>query len=79
MRRAPAWVAPYHPRLDWQMWFAPFGGPGANPFPAAPPRYVRASLYAYRFTDIPTRLATGAWWQRRFVAPYIAPMSSAGP
>jgi hypothetical protein len=20
--RAPAWVAPYQPRLDWQMWFA---------------------------------------------------------
>mmetsp|Transcript_21816 Transcript_21816/g.72131 ORF Transcript_21816/g.72131 Transcript_21816/m.72131 type:complete len:1350 (-) Transcript_21816:256-4305(-) len=20
--RAPPWVAPYHPRLDWQMWFA---------------------------------------------------------
>jgi hypothetical protein len=85
------------------MWFAPFGGPGANPwlagllrgllrgtpqvlallpanpFPQAPPRYVRASLYLYQFTDIPTRAATGAWWERRFIAPYIEPMSLTGP
>lgn len=103
VRRPPAWAAPYHPRLDWQMWFAPFGGPGANPwlagflrgllrgtpqvlallpanpFPQAPPRYVRASLYLYQFTDIPTRAATGAWWERRFIAPYIEPMSLTGP
>jgi hypothetical protein len=99
VQRAPAWVAPYHPRLDWQLWFAPFGGPDANPwltsflrgllrgspevlallptnpFPQAPPRYVRASLYAYQFTDIRTRLATGAWWQRRLIGPFIAPMA----
>jgi hypothetical protein len=103
VRRAPAWVAPYHPRLDWQLWFAPFGGPGANPwlsnflrgllrgspqvrallpansFPQAPPRYVRASLYSYQFTDILTRAATGAWWQRRFVGSFIAPMSLSSP
>ncbi|HEY5743896.1 MAG TPA: lipase maturation factor family protein, partial [Terrimicrobiaceae bacterium] len=24
-KRAPPWVAPYMPRLDWQMWFAPLG------------------------------------------------------
>ena len=23
--RAPTWVAPYHPRLDWQAWFAVLG------------------------------------------------------
>lgn len=22
LEKIPAWVAPYHPRLDWQMWFA---------------------------------------------------------
>jgi hypothetical protein len=24
--RAPRWVAPHQPRLDWQMWFAALGG-----------------------------------------------------
>jgi predicted DCC family thiol-disulfide oxidoreductase YuxK len=35
-----------------------------NPFPDAPPRYLRAVLYDYRFTDRATRRATGAWWRR---------------
>jgi predicted DCC family thiol-disulfide oxidoreductase YuxK len=26
LRRAPQWVAPYQPRLDWQMWFAALEG-----------------------------------------------------
>jgi hypothetical protein len=25
LRRRPPWVAPYQPRLDWQMWFAALG------------------------------------------------------
>lgn len=25
--RAPPWVAPHQPRLDWQMWFAALGSP----------------------------------------------------
>lgn len=35
-----------------------------NPFPDAPPTYVRAVMYEYRFTDRKTRRATGAWWSR---------------
>jgi len=35
-----------------------------NPFPAAPPRYLRATVYEYRFTDFATRRATGQWWRR---------------
>lgn len=27
VRRAPPWVAPHMPRLDWQMWFAALGEP----------------------------------------------------
>jgi hypothetical protein len=27
--RAPRWVAPHQPRLDWQMWFAALGYPPA--------------------------------------------------
>jgi lipase maturation factor 1 len=31
-RRAPPWVAPYMPRLDWQMWFAALGTAEQNPW-----------------------------------------------
>jgi len=86
--RAPAFVAPHQPRLDWQLWFAALGyyqnnpwfsrflarllegSPTVlsllkiNPFPGSPPRYVRAVLYDYRFTNRAARRATGAWWQR---------------
>lgn len=30
--RAPAWVAPHQPRLDWQMWFAALGSYQRNPW-----------------------------------------------
>ena len=36
----------------------------SNPFPDRPPRYIRALLYEYEFTDSATRAETGAWWQR---------------
>jgi predicted DCC family thiol-disulfide oxidoreductase YuxK len=41
-----------------------------NPFPNGPPRYVRAVLYDYRFTDAGQRRATGAWWKRRALGLY---------
>jgi predicted DCC family thiol-disulfide oxidoreductase YuxK len=83
----PRWVAPYQPRLDWQMWFAALGSYrenpwfsnfmirllqgtpevtgllASNPFPGAPPRYVRAEAYDYHFTDFAHRRSTGDWWQ----------------
>jgi hypothetical protein len=84
--RAPAFVAPHQPRVDFQMWFLPLGGGGrwfdallarliawptavaplfaGNPFPDDPPRFVRVAVYRYRFSDIATRRATGAWWTR---------------
>ncbi len=31
-RRAPPWVAPHQPRLDWQMWFAALGNYRQNPW-----------------------------------------------
>jgi len=89
LRQPPHWVAPYQPRLDWQMWFAALsdyrgapwftnfmvrllqGSPAVvgllarNPFPAAPPKYVRAELFDYSFTDFRTRRATGQWWARQ--------------
>ncbi len=36
-----------------------------NPFPNAPPKYIRAQLYEYDFTDLATRRATGQWWRRQ--------------
>lgn len=35
-----------------------------DPFPAAPPRFLRWRLYRYRFTSGAERAATGDWWQR---------------
>jgi hypothetical protein len=42
----------------------------SNPFPQHPPRYIRAQLYEYRFTDAATRKQTGAWWTRKLLGPY---------
>jgi len=41
-----------------------------NPFPNGPPRYVRAVLYDYQFTNEAERRATGAWWKRRMLGLY---------
>jgi hypothetical protein len=32
LSRRPAWVAPYQPRLDWQLWFAALAPPESNPW-----------------------------------------------
>jgi len=49
----------------------------SNPFPDRPPRYVRATLYQYRFADSRTHAATGQWWTREFARPYFPPVSLA--
>jgi lipase maturation factor 1 len=41
-----------------------------NPFPDAPPRYLRAQLYQYRFTG----RGAGAWWRRDEVGLYCPPL-----
>ncbi len=98
LHRAPRWVAPFQPRLDWQMWFAALGNyqshqwfvafvlrllqgsPAVvgllekNPFPSHPPRYVRAQLYDYSFTDIATLRRTGTWWRRELIGTYLPPV-----
>lgn len=92
--RAPGFVAPHQPRLDWQMWFAALGDArhnpwffrlaarliegspavlallGTNPFPDAPPKYIRARLFQYRFTTPSERRQSGAWWHRDELRPY---------
>lgn len=88
LKKPPRWVAPYQPRLDWQMWFAALsnyqsnpwfsnfmvrllqGSPDVlrllakNPFPDAPPKYIRALVFDYSFTDAAKQRATGDWWAR---------------
>ncbi|HVN84484.1 MAG TPA: lipase maturation factor family protein [Candidatus Binatia bacterium] len=97
LRRRPCVVAPYHYRIDWQIWFAAMEDPRANPwlvhliylllhddagalsllannpFPDAPPRFIRAELYRYQFTAKGD--PTGAWWQRTRIGEYFPPLS----
>ncbi len=99
LRTPPHWVAPYQPRLDWQMWFAALssyqaspwfgnfmvrllqGSPevlgllAKNPFPGSPPKYVRAELYDYSFTDFAMRRASGDWWKRTQLGAYFPQVS----
>jgi hypothetical protein len=42
-----------------------------DPFPDGPPRYLRATVWEYRFTDPATRRASGAWWTRERPRPYL--------
>jgi lipase maturation factor 1 len=49
----------------------------SNPFPDGLPRYVRARLYAYRFADRHTHIATGLWWIRRPEGLYFPQVSLA--
>jgi len=49
-----------------------------NPFPSAPPRYIRASAYEYHFTNFAGRRSTGDWWRRELRGTYF-PVASLGP
>jgi hypothetical protein len=44
-----------------------------NPFPNEPPRFVRASFYAYELSTPGERRRTGLFWRRRYVGEYLAP------
>ncbi|MFI2301775.1 lipase maturation factor family protein [Actinacidiphila glaucinigra] len=83
------WFAGISSAYAWS-WFVPFVGKllendprtlrllRSNPFPDAPPTYVRARLYHYRFTDWRTLRATGAWWERSLVREYLPPVDREG-
>jgi hypothetical protein len=45
-----------------------------NPFPEAPPVYIRARLYTYRFTTRAERRDTGAWWHRELSGTFLRPV-----
>jgi predicted DCC family thiol-disulfide oxidoreductase YuxK len=49
-----------------------------NPFPAAPPHYIRAQLYEYRFTTPAERKASGDWWSRELKGTYVPAVSLRG-
>jgi hypothetical protein len=99
LKMRPRFVAPYMPRLDWQMWFAALGSYRANPwfinfcvrllhgspevvgllegnpFPDAPPRFIRATVYEYHFTDPATFRREGAWWRSELKGEYCPILS----
>ena len=96
--KRPRLVAPFQPRLDWQMWFAALasypevrwyhqfcerlldGSPAvrgllaADPFDGTAPKYLRATLYRYRFAP---RGQTG-WWVRERLGDYSPVLTAAG-
>jgi hypothetical protein len=95
----PPFVAPYQPRIDWQIWFAAMASPAGypwtlhfvwkllhndrgtlsllanNPFPDAPPHYIRARLYRYRFAPIGEK----AWWKRDRVGEWLPALDADDP
>jgi uncharacterized membrane protein YphA (DoxX/SURF4 family) len=103
LKRRPPWIAPFQPRLDWQMWFAALGNfndevwfhafcerllegsPGVlallerDPFSGKPPRYLRAQLRQYHFTDAATRRSSGASWTSDLLGNYAPIISRESP
>jgi hypothetical protein len=101
LNERPPQVAPYHLRLDWQMWFAAMSVPEEypwtynliwkllhndkhavslfrkNPFAGKPPKYIRAVLYQYQFTE-PGK-EKKLWWNRRKISDWIPAMSADNP
>jgi hypothetical protein len=94
--RRPPFIAPYQPRIDWQIWFAAMASPADypwtfhfvwkllhndprtlslianNPFPSAPPHYIRARLYRYQFAP----LGEKAWWKREPIGEWLPALSA---
>jgi hypothetical protein len=48
-----------------------------NPFPNAPPRYIRARYYRYTFTTPDEHRTSGLWWNRQLVGSFYGPVSLA--
>ena len=49
-----------------------------DPFPGQPPKYIRAMLYRYRFTNFHERRLTGDWWKREPLGTYLPPIRLRG-
>jgi hypothetical protein len=50
-----------------------------NPFPGAPPSFIRARLFLYRYTSWRQLRETGAWWERTPVSEYVPPVTLQAP
>ncbi|MBT1072389.1 lipase maturation factor family protein [Pelotalea chapellei] len=94
--RRPPFIAPYHLRLDWLMWFEAMPSRGfspwfinlvaqlllgerqiigllaRNPFPDAPPRFIRCLYYSYSFGE-------NEWWERQLIGEFLPPLSVDSP
>ena len=46
-----------------------------NPFPDAPPTWIRARAFRYRYSTWAERRDTGAWWVRTLVGTLVDPVS----
>jgi hypothetical protein len=81
------WFQAFNPPGYYELWFVEFiqkllEGDKAvlsllakNPFPDAPPRFIRARYYLYEFTTPKERKETGAWWKRTLVSEYLPPIT----
>ena len=48
-----------------------------NPFPNAPPKYIKAVLWQYWFTTMAEKRQTGDWWRRQLVGLYAPELMQA--
>ncbi|MEM8954691.1 MAG: lipase maturation factor family protein [Verrucomicrobiota bacterium] len=46
-----------------------------NPFPEGPPRYVRARVYRYEFSEPEAKRDAGEWWDREYLFEYVPSIS----
>lgn len=76
LHRAPRWIAPYQPRLDWQMWFAALGSFRQNPWfvnfmvrllQGSPP--VLKLMGSNPFPEHPPRYVRAVVYSYRFTTP----------
>ena len=51
---------------------------GRNPFPDAPPHYIRAMLYEYRFATPAEKKSTGDWWHKELRGVYVPAITLRG-
>lgn len=73
VRKAPRFIAPHQPRLDWQMWFAALGFPESNPWFLALLNHllegepaVLSLLAKNPFPNVPPRYIRGVLYDYRF-------------
>ncbi len=68
---------PWTLHLVWKLLHNDPGAVGlfaSNPFPAKPPKFVRATLYRYSF--VPPNNKQGLWWKRESLGLWLPPLSA---